>query len=217
MSPSSVTPQLVEQCLAKLTRHGFDVSLSSTVQEANQRILSHIVQLAPHTVSYGHSDTLSAMGILNSIAQLKDITLLNGFDPTLTSEERLQIRRQGLTADLFLSGINAISADGVLFWMDKVGNRVAPIAFGPEHVILVASTHKIVADIASAQERLRQVAPQNAQLHPNYTTPCQKTGQCCDCNSPDRFCNVALTLNRSFPPHRIAVFLIDEALGLCGH
>ena len=46
-------------------------------------------------------------------------------------EEKWEIRRRGMTADLFLTGINAVSMKGTLHWVDMVGNRVAPVAFGP--------------------------------------------------------------------------------------
>lgn len=32
-----------------------------------------------------------------------------------------------------------------LHWVDMVGNRVAPVAFGPRHVILLAGANKLVA------------------------------------------------------------------------
>ena len=47
-----------------------------------------------------------------------------------------------LMSDLFITGVNAVTAEGTLHWLDKVGNRIAPVAFGPRKVIIVAWERK---------------------------------------------------------------------------
>lgn len=51
-------------------------------------------------------------------------------------------RRQALLADLFVTGTNALTRQGQLVNVDMVGNRVAGITFGPEHVVLFIGTNK---------------------------------------------------------------------------
>jgi hypothetical protein len=41
-----------------------------------------------------------------------------------------------------------------------------------------------------------------------------KTSSCEECRSPDRICNVWSIHEKSFPPARIKVVLINEDLGL---
>lgn len=134
---------------------------------------------------------------------------------TLGYPERLEIRRQALMSDLFITGVNAISMEGSLHWLDKVGNRIAPVAFGPRKVVIVAGRNKIVADRAQAEDRIRTIAaPQNVARHPGFRTPCARTGVCSDCNSPDRVCNTRMEMLRCWPAGRVLVVLIDQELGL---
>lgn len=71
--------------------------------------------------------------------------------------------------------MNAVTEQGTLHWLDKVGNRIAPVAFGPRKVIIVAGRNKIVADRDEAEERIRRIAaPQNVARHPGFRTPAPK-------------------------------------------
>lgn len=118
-------------------------------------------------------------------------------------------------SDLFITGVNAVTEQGTLHWLDKVGNRIAPVAFGPRKVIIVAGRNKIVADRDEAEERIRRIAaPQNVARHPGFRTPCAKTGVCADCNSQDHICNTRMEMLRCWPDKRVLVILIDEDSGL---
>ena len=99
--------------------------------------------------------------------------------------------------------------------VDMVGNRVAGITFGPEHVILFIGTNKITDDIEQAMERIRTIAaPLNAIRHPHLHTPCQTTRTCMNCQSADRLCNTWTITEKSLPKKRIKIILINESLGL---
>ena len=119
-----------------------------------------------------------------------------------------------MTADLFLTGVNAVSMKGTLHWVDMVGNRVAPVAFGPRHVILLAGANKLEGTPEEARERIRRIAPLNAKRHEDFKTPCMYTGVCADCNSPDRLCNIHMSIVKCFPKGRITVILTEESGGL---
>ena len=155
----------------------------------------------PEIVSFGDSETMHATGIVGWLRGDGRWKLLDGFDPAMSYPERLEIRRQALMSDLFITGVNAISMEGSLHWLDKVGNRIAPVAFGPRKVVIVAGRNKIVA-------------PQNVARHPGFRTPCARTGVCSDCNSPDRVCNTRMEMLRCWPAGRVLVVLIDQELGL---
>ena len=92
----------------------------------------------PEIVSFGDSETMHATGIVGWLRGDGRWKLLDGFDPAMSYPERLEIRRQALMSDLFITGVNAISMEGSLHWLDKVGNRIAPVAFGPRKVVIVA-------------------------------------------------------------------------------
>jgi len=119
-----------------------------------------------------------------------------------------------LLADLYISGINAITEEGALYWLDGIGNRVAAIAFGPRKVLLVAGRNKIVATRAAAEARIRDIAAPRNVARLGQKTPCAATGVCADCDSEGRICNTHLRMERCFPRKRITVILIDEEMGL---
>ncbi|MFR9130063.1 MAG: LUD domain-containing protein [Alistipes putredinis] len=90
--------------------------------------------------------------------------------------------------------------------LDMIGNRIAPIAFGPRKVLLVVGRNKITPTREAAEERIRTIAaPQNIARHPGFRTPCAVTGVCADCYSEDRICNTHLRMERCFPRKRITV------------
>ena len=204
-----------EQCRKNLLRRGFEVRIAATTEEARQILREEIRAAAPETISFGGSMTMEATGIVDELRREGRYRLFDGVDYTLPPEERIEIRRQGLLADLYISGINAITEEGALYWLDGIGNRVAAIAFGPRKVILVAGRNKVVASREEAEERIRRIAaPQNVARHPGFRTPCAITGVCSDCNSPDRVCNTRMEMLRCWPAGRVLVVLIDQELGL---
>ncbi|WP_417015106.1 lactate utilization protein [Alistipes sp.] len=210
-----MTTEKLQACAEALRRHHFETAIVANTQEAFERIRSVVEAEAPKLVSFGDSKTMRKTGIIDWLRDNGDWTLLDGFDPQMTRPERLEIRRQALMSDLFITGINAVTEEGTLHWLDMVGNRIAPVAFGPRKVILVAGRNKIVADRTQAEERIRSIAaPQNIARHPGFRTPCAKTGVCMDCNSPDRICNTRMEMLRCYPAGRILVILIDQDLGL---
>ena len=77
--------------------------------------------------------------------------------------------------DLFVTGTNAITEDGCLINLDMIGNRVGALTFGPKNVLVLTGRNKIVLDIESAMDRIKNfVAPANA-MRLDMKTPCIKT------------------------------------------
>ena len=117
-------------------------------------------------------------------------------------------------ADVFLSGVNAMTSDGILVNIDGNANRVSAIAQGPRKVIFIAGMNKVCgADLDGAMKRARNVAaPVNAQRF-GLSTPCTKTGTCMDCKSPDTICCQFLITRFSRHAGRIHVILVNDNLG----
>ncbi|MCR4850869.1 MAG: lactate utilization protein [Lachnospiraceae bacterium] len=116
-------------------------------------------------------------------------------------------------ADVFLSGANAMTDDGIIVNIDGNSNRVSAIAQGPRKVIFIVGMNKVCPDFDSALKRARNIAaPVNAQRF-NLDTPCSKTGKCMDCKSPDTICCQFLVTRFSRHKDRIHVILVNEDLG----
>lgn len=121
----------LETCAAALRRNRFDVRVVATSEEALAAMKTIVDAERPEVVSFGDSMTMRATGVIEWLRGDRRFRLLDGFDPSMPRSERLEIRRQALLCDLFITGINAVTAAGTLHWLDMVGNRIAPVAFGP--------------------------------------------------------------------------------------
>ena len=121
--------------------------------------------------------------------------------------------RQGLLADYFISGANAVSEDGEIINIDGMGNRVGAIVYGPDHVVMIAGMNKVAKTLEDAVKRARTIAaPINKQRF-GGTTPCAKTGSCGDCKAEDCICCQMLVTRVCRPAGRIKVILVGEELG----
>ena len=97
--------------------------------------------------------------------------------------------------------------------IDGNSNRVAAIAYGPTHVIMVVGMNKVVKDVDAAISRARnEAAPINAQRF-DLDTPCKKSGSCANCMSKDTICCQFLVTRFSRHEGRIKVVLVGEDLG----
>jgi hypothetical protein len=68
--------------------------------------------------------------------------------------------------------------------------------------------------LEAAEKRVKEwIAPQNAKRL-NRKTPCVETGVCGDCSSPDRICNIYVTLAKRPSRTEVIVILIGETLGI---
>jgi L-lactate utilization protein LutB len=177
--------------------------------------LEKAVSLIPkdHVVSWGGSATLDETGIKEKLEREGYKTVDR--DKAPSREERAEIMRQALLCDTFLTGCNAISEDGQLVNIDGFGNRVAAMIFGPRQVIVIAGMNKLAKTLDDAVVRARTIAaPRNTQRFPDSKTPCNQTGSCADCKSPDSICSFIVTIRLCKPANRIKVILVGEDLGL---
>jgi len=198
-----------------LEGNNFEVFIADNAVDAGHQVLEKILpRTGAKNVSWGGSMTFIATGLFDSIKDNPGLEVLNTFNKNLSPEDALELRRQALLVDLFITGTNAVTETGELVNLDMFGNRVAGITFGPKHVVILVGRNKIVPDLEAAMVRIKDyVAPTNA-MRLNKKTPCVKTSCCEECKSPDRICNSWTITQKSFPKGRIKVVLINKDLGL---
>ena len=181
--------------------------------ETKAQALEAALQFIPKDASIGWGGALSAQQI-----GLMDALRAGGYncydrDTCATQEERVKMMKKCLTADVFLTGANAISLDGQMVNIDGIGNRLAAIAYGPDSILVIAGMNKVMDTLEDAMTRARTVAaPMNQQRFPNQT-PCQVTGVCADCKGEGCICNQILVTRRCRPAGRIKFILVGEELG----
>jgi len=206
---------LLETCQKSLLKNNFNCEIAENVVEASTFIKNIIMDIKPQTVSYGDSETLKSIGILEYCKTCSDFTFIDTFNPDESFKEQLVRKKEALTVDLFLTGTNSVTLDGILVNLDMIGNRIGGITFGPKKVILTVSLNKIVQDLDAAFKKVREyTAPKNAARHPDLKTPCITMHKCMNCSSPSRICNSWSIIEKSYPKGRITVIIIKDELGI---
>ena len=201
----------VGRVIQALKKNNFEALLVPDAKAALEAVMKQISDGV--TVGVGGSVTLAQTGILNALESRK-IQLIWPQKQGKTDEERLELMRKSFSADVFVTSTNAITEDGKLFSVDATGNRVGATFIGPKKVIVVSGVNKIVPTVEAAEERVKiWVGPQNAKRL-NRNTPCVETGVCADCSSPDRICNIYVTLKKKPARTDVTVILVRENLGI---
>lgn len=212
MDPKAIMYEKRAEVLIKnLQKHHFDAYYCKDREAALQKAL----ELIPDGVTVGWGGAMSAQQIgLMQALEARKVTLIDR-DKAVDAKDRVRLMKQCLTADVFLTGANALSLDGQMVNIDGNGNRVAAIVYGPDSVIVIAGMNKVCDTLEQAVQRARTVAaPANSQRFPNSTAPCLLTGSCHNCTSVDCICNQILITRNSRPAGRIKMIIVGEELGL---
>jgi len=200
----------VERTIQALKKNNFEAFFVPDSKAAFEEVMKQIPDGA--TVGVGGSVTLTETGLLDALGKRKISFISPGQAKNI--DERSELTRKSFSSDIFLSSVNAVTEDGKLFNVDATGNRVGAMFIGPQKTIVVAGVNKIVKNIESAERRLREwTAPQNAKRL-GKKTPCVETGLCADCSSPDRICNIYVTLAKRPTRTEVVVILVGEKLGI---
>jgi hypothetical protein len=201
----------VERTINALKKNNFEAIYVSDSKSAFEEVMKRIPDGV--TVGIGGSVTLSQIGLLDVLKNRK-IHLIWPLQQAKSEGERLELIRKSFSADVFLSSANAVTEDGKLFNVDASGNRAGAMFIGPQKSIVVCGMNKIVKNIEAAEKKVREwTAPQNAKRL-KRKTPCVETGVCGDCSSPDRICNIYVTLAKKPARNEVAVILVGEKLGI---
>ena len=197
-----------EALKTNLEKRGFAVSIFSTKGEA----LAYLDrEIDGKTVGMGGSVTLQEMGVFETLSTHNDV-----YWHWLPQDGKSvkELRDAASAAEVYLSSVNAISANGEIVNIDGTCNRVASIMYGHERVYLVAGANKMAEDLDAAIWRARNIAaPKNAQRL-GAKTPCAVRGdRCFDCKSEGRICRALSVLWEKPMGQAVEVVLIDEELG----
>jgi hypothetical protein len=174
-----------------------------------------ILEMIPSGATVFRCGSMSAvgMGLWEAVAALPEVSLIDPYQPELSPEEGMELRRRGMIADVMIASTNAITLDGKLVNLDGMGNRVAAMAFGPKKVILVVGMNKVAPDLESAVARVKHYAAPVNNIRYGLKNPCVETGLCSDCKTPQRICNMWSTIEGHMIKDRIHVKLVGESLG----
>ena len=169
--------------------------------------------MIPKGASAGWGGAMSAhqIGLMDAVRK-GDYRAIDR-DLCQTREQQQQAMRDAMTADVFITGANALSLDGQMVNIDGTGNRVGAIIYGPKSVLVIAGMNKVEDTLEKAFVRARNVAAPMNQQRFLGDTPCSKTGVCGDCKSESCICNQIVITRHCRPAERIRFILVGEDLG----
>lgn len=191
------------------SRH-FDAYYCPDKASALEKALSLIPEGA--SIGWGGCMTAQQIGLLDGVKN-GNYQVIDR-DAAQSPEQRTKLQKSMFLCDVFLTGANAISMDGQMVNIDGTGNRVAPVIYGPDSVIVIAGMNKVEDDLSSAMHRARTVAAPANQQRFSLNNPCTVTGMCADCKSEQCICNQIVITRHCRPAGRIKFILVGEDLGL---
>ena len=201
--------ELMKRTADALARNGFEVHSVATAPEAKELILSLIPDGA--TVGAGGSVTIRDLGVAEEL-QARNHSI---YWHWLPNDDMAELFRKAAQADVYLTSSNAVTADGQLVNIDRTGNRVAAMIYGPKTVIVAVGINKLVdGGMNSAIARIKKYAcPPNARRL-NIPTACALTGKC----NPEEcgehtLCGTTTIMHHPGKGRRVVVVLIGQALG----
>lgn len=201
----------IEKLVQILEKKGFHAAYYQDVQQFRSKVLEVLEE--DHTIGFGGSVTLEETGILDALCQTDKTLYSLALEKKKENGNIAGVPKLGLTADAYLSSTNALTLEGELINIDGRGNRVAALTYGPDKVIVVCGTNKIVPDYKAAIDRIKKEAcPKNARRL-GLNLPCAKTGKCFDCNQPDRICRTISIIQSPHPSREFYVFILEGNFG----
>ncbi|MDZ4164399.1 MAG: lactate utilization protein [Smithellaceae bacterium] len=202
----------VPKILEEMKKRRFDPHFFETAAEARDFIVS---QINPgETVGIGGSITLREDLAVVGELRKKGITVVDHWDSGADAALRLELKRKQRMADVFLTGVNAVTRDGILVNMDGGGNRVAGACSGPKRVIAAFGMNKLTDSLELAIHRTRHHAAIINSIRLERKVPCAQTGICTDCHAPERICAALLILfTKPGDIDKFTLVLVNEDLG----
>ena len=147
--------ETLQQVAARLREHNIEAIIVDNGDDARKAVLERLPKGAE--VHSGKSKTLKDSGIFDLI---QDPDQYNGLRPRVLKMDRQtqaqEIRKLMAGPDYMLGSVNAITEDGILVAASATGSQLGPYASTAGKVILVVGSQKIVPDLPTALQRVRE-------------------------------------------------------------
>ncbi len=170
MSQFDVLPDdaTVATTVAALESHGFSVEVVDDLATARKAVLARI----PHgaRVWKNTSITLDETGISAEVDAPDGPYDSVRLQMTVQNYASRQMKEIAAAPDYALGSVHGITQDGELLIGSASGSQFATIAWGAEHVVLVAGLQKVVSDLETARRRVREhsLALENVRAQEAY-------------------------------------------------
>ncbi len=193
--------------LDKLQECGYIVHVAKNKEEAFEISKTYVKEGL--SIGLGGSVSVQQIGLLDYLLSRDDLTVHNQYEAGITMAENSERRRQGLVADLFVTGVNALTKDGKIVNADGSGNRVAAFCYGPRKILAIVGKNKIVDSVEDGFKRIMEVAAvKNIERMNNKAIEMGKEPR----HNLDNIAN-KFTWVKADEKDRIVLILVEEELG----
>jgi LUD domain len=192
-----------------LKSNGFETEVFENSQSATESIIQSVG--SGKTLSFGGSMSVDALNLREKLSTAGNETIKPA--PGITKDEKIKIWLKAQNADFYFASPQAITSKGEMIFLDANGNRGAAVIYGPKKIILIAGYNKLVKTLDDGLWRAKNIAAIKNNIRLKKDNPCVKAGQCQDCSSASRICNVTTILSKKPWMSNYKVFLINEELG----
>lgn len=196
---------LAQKLIEEFNKRNMEGFYCKIKEEALKKVLEMIPKGS--LVSCGSSVTLDEIGLKaalkNGCYNFKDPKDAQG------AAAMEKIAHEALNADYFLMSTNAISASGELVNADGIGNRAAPLIYGPKNVIVIAGLNKVEPNLDAAVLRVKSYAAQMICLafKQDYSSFDELS------KAAEDSCSQLVITSKTVFKGRIKVILVGENLG----
>ncbi|MBR1445394.1 MAG: lactate utilization protein [Firmicutes bacterium] len=196
--------KVAETVVKNLKSRNMDACYCENKEDAVKKMLE--IMEEGKSVTWGGSVTMAELGIVSELEK-RNFVLLDRAKAG-SREEVEKIYRDAFNSDYYLMSSNAVTMQGELINIDGNGNRVAALIYGPKQVIIVVGMNKIVKDVQSGEQRIKDIAAPMNTIRLNCDTPCAKTGVCHDCIGKSTICCTTVVTRYARHTDRIKVILV---------
>ena len=204
---------VILQTIKALKSRGFNPSYANDKKEAKDIILKMLPENS--TIGIGDSTTLYQIEVIPEI-ESRGYKVVHPFQVNIFQENGNHFEnmlRESIFQDIFITGANVVTKEGMIVSIDGGGYRVAGTVYSRK-VILVVGQNKIVENLNEAFQRIKKVISPKHAKNRNIDVPCVDKGECVDCRAKERICNVMVILEGKPKRTEIEVIIIGEDLGL---
>lgn len=192
----------VEKTKESLLRNGFNVVIVNTSEEARAELLKAIPEGSE--VMENTSTTLDQIGVTKEIDESgKYISLHKQILGMDRNKEGKRIKEIRSTPDYAIGSFHAVTHDGHIMMASGSGSQIPGYAYGADHVVFVAGTHKIVKDVNMGLKRIYEhsLPLESERMNKAYDTT---SG-----SNPRRI----LIINTERDPKRTSIIFVRQVLG----
>lgn len=192
---------IIETTIAALKANGIEALVVETGAEAKEKALEFVPKGAEvMTMTSVTADTIGLTKELNESGSFRAVRdKLYALDPKTQKREQ---KRLGAAPEYTVGSVHAVTQDGEVMVASNTGSQLPAYAYGSDHVIWVVGAQKIVKDLDSGFQRIKE-----------HTLPLESERARKAYGADGSNISKMLIFNKEITPGRLTLIFIKENIG----